>query len=865
MRPFFWQITTEVLYLTTLSFCTSDVAAKKESLSFPISVRHFASSNARSRESSPDQGIPQKEVAMAMLQKGFSKQKQAVGSNKSADGDVFRWGISPESEHPPSIGKWHPHQKIQDYEATLPKFNGMVLNIFGKASNGNGGLMLALEVPSPCNAQEWVQVDRARCSSIYPCALRLPASAVTGGEAVPTRFRTVVVLEDEDYATDFLEYNRVTLDHEVEVTVGQENFGDERAEPWQTKAVKLHINSVLASGPLTVSPVIKDASPDSVVAMRVRQPEPVYLVQSGTDLEKSLVSYRKSWAGEWRDAAKPISGCGHSQFEVVADQLYPGEVEVEVFLTTGSAVISDVVVTARMSWAEAEVALLDATLKDHFNYFNDPDTIVHGIPVGAVKKGDNSFVSYSNPTEWGYAMQSWAVMAETGVLQPEEVVGKLRETFQTLETLQNDPNQFAHGMFYPYYKLKEAGSGEKVFPTRTDYDELPCGDDALVYASLMMIQGWLRDKGFHTDADTCGRITGRMDFSKCVRYSGCDGSVDGEQFWQVPLTVNANTLQTNSYNWNVWADEGGLVAMIVALTGGIDDVQYESIVRQQQRYSPCSHWEGVTVDHAAFFNSVFTLPTRSMLGFGTLFSSPYYHEFAVRSVLPTFRAHQKLKKVLSVDYIGPSDAMTMQPRGHSDKIFGSYAYWPPNNMYDCKQGRVLFENQCTWCKGIQYEGLDDGFDTVVPHGNMASFLVSASMEKSQFTDWLEDVKKLMTDLSSVYKPGYGFEVMAPARRTPPGGGFEGAQAGRGIWESLSNGYTILSMYEGLATISRRYAMAKQAGLEVRGYYEPPSYRPLSDFVDVLPDVRTKINSLLMMAKSQESTEKQCPPSAYGPV
>merc|ERR1719498_1659250 len=104
--------------------------------------------------------------------------------------------------------------------------------------------------------------------------------------------------------------------------------------------------------------------------------------------------------------------------------------------------------------------------------------------------------------------------------------------------------------------------------------------------------------------------------------------------------------------------------MIVALNGAINTSQYESVVHQQQKYSPCSEWEGITVGRSAFFNSIFTLPTRSLLGFGTLFVSPYYHEFAVRSVLPSYRAHQKLKKKLGADYMGPSDAMTQTPKEH---------------------------------------------------------------------------------------------------------------------------------------------------------------------------------------------------------
>jgi hypothetical protein len=452
-------------------------------------------------------------------------------------------------------------------------------------------------------------------------------------------------------------------------------------------------------------------------------------------------------------------------------------------------------------------------------------------------------------------------------------VTKLNVTFDTLNTLQKDPQQFAHGLFYPFYRLRNKQSGDKLFPKKTESKDIPCGDDALLYASMMMVQGWLVTNKFHQEAAVCQKILSRFDFSHCVRMTDCNGegngmkgtneNKQGDKFWSIPLTFKADTLEHNTFNWNVFADEGGIVSMIVALNGAVNITQYESIVRQQQRYSPCTNWQGITVGQSAFFNSIFTLPTRSMLGFGTLFSSPYYHEFAVRSVLPTFRAHQKLKTMLGVDYMGPSDAMSQMPRDHVGKFYGSYAYWPPNNMYDCRQGRSTTENQCTWCKGIQYEGLDDAFDTVVPHGNMAAFLVSAMMEKSQFSSWIEDTKKIMTDWSEIYKPGYGLEVVAPARRTPRGGEFLGAYDGRGVWEALSHGYTVLSMYEGLATMRRRYELAVKAGLKLpAGSYEPPKYKPLSDFFNT--EIRDKIDKMLSIARSQESTEKKCPPSDYGP-
>jgi hypothetical protein len=849
-------------------------------------------------------GLSPSTPRMAMIQKQFKTQ---LSRDPDVNNKLFRWGVSESKEHPKTIGKHMPHAQIQQYEAKLPYLTSVVLNIFSKVSNGDGGLLLAMEVPAPCGEKDsWIEVDRSRCSKKYPCSLRLPAGAVRGSESQPTKFRTRVIVEDDDYLTEFLAYERVSLDPDAEVELVREHFSDARIGDKQKlkKVVQFNLSPVLSAGALTVTPVIEGATDETMITMRIRQEDPsggkeilsqtnrkllnktktkvrqhpktsLQQHESDTMLEATLNSYRAHWAADWRSSNSAIPGCEYSNFEVVSDQLYPGNVELEVWVAGGAETkLTDLVVSTRVSWSEAEVTLLDTILKDHFAFFNDPDEMVHGLPLDALKKQDPGLLTDSNPTEWGYAMQSWLVMAETGVLTDKEVADKLRESITTIETLQKDSSQFAHGLFFPFYRLRVAGAGDKQFPQATDLKELPCGDVALFYASLMMVQGWLKEKEYTPDADRCSQILEQIHFKNCVRITDCGEAGNGleggtqdsqsDKFWSIALTFNADTLEQNTFNWNVWADEGGIVAMIVALDGAVNDTQYESIVRQQQRYSPCSHWDGVTVGHSAFFNSIFTLPTRSILGFGTLFSSPYYHEFAVRSVLPSFRAHQKLKHRLGVDYIGPSDAMTSVPRGHQGVHFGSYAYWPPNNMYDCRKGKITLENQCTWCKGKQMEGYEDVFTDTVPHGNMAAFLVASMMEKSQFSSWIEDTKRLITDWSDIYKPGYGFEVLGPANRTVRGERYVGGNDGRGIWESLSHGYIILSMYEGLATMRRRYELVKQEGFEIPGTYQPPAYRPLSDILNNLPKVRARINHFLAITKEQESQEKKCGPSVFGP-
>lgn len=801
---------------------------------------------------------------------------------------VFRFGQSRDEDHPTTIGKDWQHA-TQYYEVAAPQLSGLVLNIFGNASNGEGGLLVALEVPHTCGDEvtSFVEVDRSRCSSRYPCALRLPAIAV---QSQPMRFRTRVITHDEDYGTDLLVYKYLRLDHDGEAVVAREAFNaqvDSDLYPVK-RTMKFSLDPVLASGALAVMPIVQNRNRDTNVIMRIRQPETKTSDSKQRQpsestsaemrkLEADLTSYRPNWAKEWRVALQTINGCNMSYFEVVADQLFPGEVELELWVSgTGKEILQEALVTTRLSWAEAEVSLIDTVMKDSFGLFLDPGHVVHGLPASAMKRGAPTDHTHSNPTEWGYAMESWIVMAETGAIRPESATAQIRNTLSTMRTLQLDPQQFVHGLFFPYYQLKDKDTGKYQFPNRTDLEELPCGDDALLYSSLLVVQGWLMSKGMQQEERLCATILKEMNFSHCMRKSDCaseleDGAhVDprdaaSDQFWSVPLTINAKSLQPSRHNWNVWADEGGVVSMVIALNGAATDEQYESIVREQQRYSPCASWEGITVGHSAFFNSIFTLPTRSMVGFGTLFESPYYHEFAVRSVLPSFRAYQKLKQQVPADYIGPSDAMSMSSKRNPGKTFGSYAYWPPNNMYDCRVGRVTLENQCTWCKGIQYEGLDDPFEIIVPHGNMAAFLVSSMMERTQFSAWLDDTKKLITDASGVYEPGYGMEVLAPAKRTSRGGKFEGAHQGRGIWESLSQGYTILSIYEGMATMSKRYELARKAGFKVPSFYQPPAYRPLSEFVNEVPGIRARMDKYLKVAREVESNEKTCDPSDFGPI
>jgi hypothetical protein len=302
------------------------------------------------------------------------------------------------------------------------------------------------------------------------------------------------------------------------------------------------------------------------------------------------------------------------------------------------------------------------------------------------------------------------------------------------------------------------------------------------------------------------------------------------------------------------------------LRNAMSEEQFHSMVGAQYAYSPCQTWLNVTVTETAYFNSVFTLPTRSFMGFGTLFSSAAYHEFYIRSVVPTFRAHQATKKLIGDDFYGPSDAMSQG--------LGSVAFFPPNTQHDPCFPEKEDQNRCTWCEARQYLDSDSAIEPhhlTIPNGITAAFLAVAAMETSQLEAWVDDLKLLITDASGIYNKSYGLEVLGPNRRTKLGeeeslASYIKASAhghGVGYFESLAHAYTYLSIYEGMAAARRRFEILRDEGAELRGPEPPSLYRPLSDFLDSVPDQRQRINDLLAMVKPHENM-KICEPSAYFP-
>jgi hypothetical protein len=684
-----------------------------------------------------------------------------------------------------------------------------------------------------------------------------------------------VVEDNENYGTDVLQYKRVWLDYESVVVVAQSvatpGVTPAASQLWQedkgsfarVRRLNFTMSKAMASGSLEVIPQVVGASDNTRVTMKLRQLE--------------VQHPRYPWAKEWRSPTDEVEGCGYRTFEVVAEDLFEGLVEMEILITGDEhAELGTVLVASRVGLADAEMLLLDSILKAHRNFFLDPENMVHGLPMNAIKPTDMGKFAWSNPTEWGFALTALATMGQLEWVSVPEAVAQIAIGLRQLDSWQHHPTQFQKGMFFPYYALRrndEAFSNySKIYehPRHVDYLLLPCGDNALMLSSLNVVKGWLRTVEFHYEAELAENITSKLNFSECMHRKTCPKDAE-ENFptdvrpWAVAMTVDAKTEELFPYDWNVWADEGGVVGFAAKLTNSMSDDQFHSMVEAQHMYSPCQTWQNITVANTAYFNSVFTLPTRSFVGYGSMFSSPTYHEFFVRTVVPTFRAHQATKKMIGDDFYGPSDAMSQG--------VGSVAFFPPNTQYDpcMPDGSLDTSNRCTWCDKKQYFDYGDDHHFQIPHGITAAFLTVAAMETSQLQAWVDDLKLLITDASGVYNKTYGLEVIGPSKRTP----LDDPELfrrtapdsiifrGTGYYESLSHSYTYLSIYEGISAARRRLEILKDEGAELRGPEPPARYRPLSDFLDAVPGQRQRINELLEMVKPHENG-KACQASAYGP-
>jgi hypothetical protein len=500
------------------------------------------------------------------------------------------------------------------------------------------------------------------------------------------------------------------------------------------------------------------------------------------DGEGVMTVAAERWDGQrWiRLGSTDISRTQPGQLVIPAYSLKEGLNEWRLRAVSGSNETSIVMwdylaLIQRQAPPEAVALLLEEILDTTLNYFLSPKAITQsGLPLTALKVLERPRFGYSNPAEWGYALQTWLIAAERGLLTPDQACQKMVTALTTMQHLQNDPQQFKFGVFYPFYSLIDSEGNDVLMPTHTDNSkedrELPSGDCALLWGSLNVAEGWLLEQGFWAAACQAQQVKAKLNFR--AAYHVPNGVP------RIAMTVNADTGAPRVHSWEIWADEGGPVNMICYLTESLTWEEFQAVLAAQQR--PTRSWNGHTTRESAYFNAMFSWGQRSLLGF-PMFGNGAERAYGMYSFLPNVAAHLDYGVELGIDYPGFSDAMSQ----HLNRIGLVGRYTPPN--------------------------IPDKFDNdphvplhITPHALAIPFCALDALDETVLRRLFEKWLLLKCDTSDVWHPAFsqdpfGFEVIASPFLNQDK--YPGVSDGRYVFETLSQAYTALSIYEGLQRYS----------------------------------------------------------------
>lgn len=423
-----------------------------------------------------------------------------------------------------------------------------------------------------------------------------------------------------------------------------------------------------------------------------------------------------------------------------------------------------------------EYALLEEMFRVHMNYFLSPEVITgFGFPMTAYKAGNRARFGYSNPTEWGYAWQAWIAAAERGLLSKEETASKLKRALAMLETLQLNPDESYQNFPYPFYKMTTPDGQDLPAPHRDPDAHIPSGDNALLYASLVIIEGWgrrVKDQALYEQAQ---RIRERMNFRMFLRQSS--------SCLHLAHTLNADTGQLSDSNWDIFADEGGVVAWIAYLSDSVSFDEYKTLTECQHRrpaqWASCDG-QTFTVQEAAWFNAMFTWSVRSLAGFPIGdFDAPEGSKslYSKESLVPTTQAHLAYGDCLGIDHPAFSDAMSQAENGKG--LVGWLQGWfiPPNLA-----GQVGAPPR-----------------HAVPHALFVPFNALPDLPQETRARLIAEIRELKEDKARYYHDSgaypFGFEVIASPHKDDLS--YQGADDGRNVFETLSESYTALSLFNAL--------------------------------------------------------------------
>ena len=449
----------------------------------------------------------------------------------------------------------------------------------------------------------------------------------------------------------------------------------------------------------------------------------------------------------------------------------------------------------------AQHSLLDEISDTTLNYFLSTDAVTaSGMPLSAYKEGDRARYGYSNPTEWGYTILAWIVAAERKRITYDQAGAKIQTALTTISSLQNNPAQNYHKLFYPYYTVVNSSGVNLSQPVHSANHDIPSIDNGFLYTSLLIAEGWAIAYHLPNVQNAAHTIKGDMDFRRFLKPGG--------DF--IAHTVNTDTgafgggnMWNDENMWNVYSDEGGMMAWIAYISDSVSQNEYQTLINNMRRLA--RSWNGIEVKEAAWFNAMFTWGVRSLSGFPVAtWEAGTENRYSSGSFAKAVKAHLSYGAKLGVYYPAFSDAMT-QPGGVAH-------FFPPNFPDNAPASAPNFS---------------------VPHAFFIPFNIGPDLDATDLTTLISKIIDLKTDTGKYYHNGndthrpYGFEVTtSPSHNNTNFFGLEG----RYVWENLSQAYILLSLFQGLSINDGKPTLYQYAGYipgyqnkvkEVLSYLYPP--------------------------------------------
>ncbi len=420
-------------------------------------------------------------------------------------------------------------------------------------------------------------------------------------------------------------------------------------------------------------------------------------------------------------------------------------------------------------------AVLEDMYHSHSNYWLSKEVMADfGLPNGAYKYKHRARFGYSNPTEWGYAWQAWLGAAERHLITQAAAVNMIERGLQTFENIQLDPTQSYQGHPFPYYRITQANGDDLDKPFFDGDQRVPSGDNALLYLSITVVEGWARLRGEEQLAELAARIRARMSWDMFL--------IRQENLFLIAHQYSPDTDTLSDAVWDVYCDEGGMVTWTAFLTDSVDLDGYLELTDSQSRHA--SQWTdstGIThtVEEAAWFNMMFTWTIRSFSGFPIgSYDCPTgtRNTYSSKSLIPNWIARRAYAADHKIDH--PAFSVVMTQTLHSTPIVGWAQNWyiPPTLP----------------------DKIGDTPRVAAPHSLFVPLNALPDLSPTQRQIVLDDIISLRDDTAGYYhntgETPFGFEALCSAFKDVE---FPGSDDGRQIFESLSGGYSTLSLFQGL--------------------------------------------------------------------